>query len=394
MRFAFFLAVRYLRTPRRHRLAQSTAMAAILGITAGITAIIVAQAAANGFRESLQNQILKNTAHINVFAGNNEQILNWQDLSEKIKLIKGVGSVSPTSFDNALLIGKTNSSYAIIKGIQTEQFKMNNEKFKVQKLYVGIGKELAEKNDLKVGDTAEIVTGNGLIGENFVPISTTVEIKDIFTTGLYEYDATWIQVSLEDAAQLTGKSFPAATAISIETSDFYNSNQTAARIQEQLGANYKVLDWQEANRPLFIALALERRIVLLIIGLIIFIAALNITTTLVLVVNERRRDIAVLKTCGAQIKTIISIFLIEGTILGTVGILTGILLGSALCFVSNHFNLIDLAPDVYSISHIVLQVKFIDIFLVSLATLILSLLASIVPARAAGKLRTIENLNE
>jgi lipoprotein-releasing system permease protein len=395
MRLAFFLAIRYLRTPHRYRLAQFTALAAVLGIAAGVGAVIAAQAAARGFRENLQNQILKNTAHVNVFAVNNESIPDWQDLSEKIILIKGVINISAASFDNALLIGKTASSYAIIKGVKSSKFKENLDlKVTDQKLFVEIGKELAEKTDLKVGDTAEIVTGSGTISTSFAPNATAVEIKDVFTTGLYEYDATWIQVSLEDAARLTGKSFPVATVISIETSDLYRSSQIADSIQKQIGANYKVLDWQEANRPLFTALAVERRVVLLIIGLIIFVAALNITTTLALIVNERRGDIAVLKTCGARIKTIISIFLMEGAILGTIGIVAGLFLGMTICFICNQFDLISLPANVYSINQIILEARLYDVLTVSLATLILSLLASVLPALAAAQMRPMENLNE
>ena len=384
MRFEFHLALRYLRVPRRNRLAQFTATAAIIGIAAGTAAMILAQALSNGFRQEMQDKILQNTAHVTVFRKDDTEIFDSQNLIEQIKQIEDVKTAAPTTFDSALLIGKTNSSYAILRAVQNSS---QSDRPKIE-----IGKVLAEKISLKIGDSAEIVSGTGNGGENFAPTSTAVEIAAVFETGIYEYDSTWIRVSLADEARLTGKSFPTATAIAVEVSDIYKSKEIAERISEKIGADYKVLDWQEANRPLFAALALERRIGLLVIGLIIFVAALNITTTLALVVNERRFDIAVLKTCGARAKSIVKIFLIEGLIIGAIGIFAGAILSLASCFFINYFGLINLPPDVYELNRILLKPNSVDVAVTIAIVFAVCLLATIVPARMAARIRPAENL--
>lgn len=393
MRFAFFLAFRYFRQPRRNFLARLSAWAAIVGIAFGTAVMIAALALSNGFRQTIQEKILANTPHITVFRADGGEIGEWKELNEKIQQIEGVKNVSAQSFNNALLIGKTDSAFAVLRGLQEGKSQTtNDEQRAANQIKIELGRILAEKTGLKMGDAAEIVSRSGQIGESFAPISNAVKVAGIFETGLYEYDSTWIRLSLADAAKLTGKNPLTVSTIALETSDIYKSNETARKISEQIGAEYKILDWREANRPLFAALALERRIALLIIGLIIFVAALNITTTLALSVSERRFDIAVLRACGAGERKIVSIFLIEGLILSSIGLIAGVLLGISVCFFANQFNLIHLPPDVYEVGNISLQVNTGEVLLIIAMVLFLSLLASAIPAQAAAQMRPLENL--
>jgi lipoprotein-releasing system permease protein len=330
---------------------------------------------------------------VTVFRVDDRDIFDWQNLSKQISRIEGVKAVSANAFESALLTGKKGASYAMLRGqfsIESgfEQAESGNGQFPK----IEIGKVLAEKTGLKIGDAAEIVSGSGRIGENFAPVSTTVEIGGIFSTGLYEYDATWIRLSLSNAARLTGKSSVSVNALAVETTDIYASNKTAEKITEILGTEYKVLDWQDANRPLFAALSLERRIALIIIGLIVFIASLNITTTLAVLVHERRADIGVLKTCGAGSRNIILIFLFEGLILGATGIFLGSILGLGACFASNYFNFLTLAPDVYELNRVLLQPSISDVLAIILTVFILILAATIFPARAASSVRPLDSL--
>ena len=372
----------------------------MIGTAFGTAAMIVALALSNGFRGAMQEKILANTAHITVFRADGGETNDWRELSEKIKQIEGVGKISAQTFDNALLRGKNNSAFAVLRGLQEKsqisnlksQITKNDEPQSANKIKIELGKTLAEKIGLKTGDWAEIVSGNGQIDESFSPVSTEVEVGAVFETGLYEYDSTWIRLSLEDAAKLAGRNFATVSIIAVETTDIYKSNKTARKISVQLGAEYKVLDWREANRPLFAALALERRIALLIIGLIIFVAALNITTALALSVGERRFDIAVLGACGASARKIVSIFLIEGLILAFAGLILGILIGISTCFLANQFDLIQLPADVYEVANVTLQVNYGEVLLIAAFVLLLSLLASAIPARAAAGMRPLENL--
>lgn len=393
MRFAFFLAFRYFRQPRRNFLARLTAWAAIVGIAFGTAAMIAALALSNGFRRAIQEKILVNTPHITVFRADGGEISDWNELNEKIQQIEGVKKVSAQNFNNALLIGKTDSAFAVLRGSQEGKSQTtNNERRVANQIKIELGRILAEKTGLRMGEAAEILSGSGQIGENFAPVSNKVEVAGIFETGLYEYDSTWIRLSLADAARLTGKNLSTVSTIAVDTSDIYKSNETARKISEQIGAEYKILDWREANRPLFAALALERQIALLIIGLIIFVAALNITTTLALSVSERRFDIAVLRACGASGRKIVSIFLIEGLMLASIGLIAGVLIGFLACFLANQFNLIHLPSDVYEVGNISLQVNAGEVLLIVAMVLFLSLLASAIPAQAAAQMRPLENL--
>jgi lipoprotein-releasing system permease protein len=220
-----------------------------------------------------------------------------------------------------------------------------------------------------------------------------VRIAGIFRSGLFEYDSTWIYLPLEATAAFSGGSH-AASVISVQIKNIYDVKQVAAKVKGLLGGSYTTVDWQEANRPLFTALALEERIGVLIIALIILVAALNITTTLILVVMERRREIAILSAMGATSKSILSIFVIEGAIVGLVGALSGVALGAVAILIANHYKLVSLPADVYSISNVPLNLSFRDMALAALVAFALSIIATLYPARAAASIRPAEMLRD
>ncbi|MCA1605209.1 MAG: FtsX-like permease family protein, partial [Acidobacteria bacterium] len=220
-----------------------------------------------------------------------------------------------------------------------------------------------------------------------------VRIVGIFRSGLFEYDSTWIYLRLNTVAAFSGDDH-ATAVISVQVRNIYDVKQTAARVKELLGRSYTTVDWQEANRPLFTALALERRIGAVIITLIILIAALNITTTLILIVMERRRDIAILNAMGATRKSIMSIFVIEGALVGLLGAVAGTTLGAIAILLANRYQLISLPADVYSISNVPLNLHFRDLALAALVAFVLSIVATIYPARAAARIRPADMLRD
>jgi lipoprotein-releasing system permease protein len=227
-----------------------------------------------------------------------------------------------------------------------------------------------------------------------LPRARRVRVAGIFRSGLYEYDSSWVYLALADAMELEGgaRASGGASLISIETADIYRTAETAARIAELFGAGFKTVDWQEANAPLFAALQLERRTVALIIALIMFVAALNITTTLALVVVERRADIAILSAMGARARSVMFVFICEGAIIGATGAGLGVALGLAACFLGDHYKLVSLPADVYSLSAIPFHPRARDVVLAALSAFVVSLLATIYPARAAAQLRPAEAL--
>ncbi len=376
MSFEFKLALKYFRT-RRKSLARFTSIVAIVGIAVGVAALIIAQSLAKGFQDEMRDKILANTAHISVFLKDGSEIFNWQDIKNNLEKNENIKEVLPTGFENALVIGENETSYAILK--------VQNSKFKVQGSEVVIGVKLAEKLNLKIGNSAEIITL-----ENQIP--QKIKIAETFETGLFDYDSTWIYISPENFARLHNRQNFTPTNLSISVKNIYKSSETAQKIRENLGENFKIIDWQEANRPLFAALSLERKVSLAVISLIIFIAALNITTTLALLVNERRLDIAVLRICGAKTSNLIKIFLLEGFFLGFIGIFCGVVLGLLACFAGNHFKIVSISAEVYSLNYIPFHPQISNILLVILIAFAVCLSSCVYPALKASRIKPSENL--
>jgi lipoprotein-releasing system permease protein len=373
--FELKLAYKYFRS-RRKSLARFTSAAAIVGIAAGVASLLIAQALARGFADEMRDKILANTAHISVFLKDGGEIVDQPEIAENLKKIENVNEILPTAYENSLIIGAAETSYAILK-VQNRGNLTGSQ--------ISVGARLAEKLDLKIGGEAEIVTL-----ENQTP--SRIRIAETFETGLYDYDSTWIYVSPEKFAQLHGQAQFKPTVLNVSVGDIYKTGETAAVIRASLGENFKVVDWQEANRPLFAALSLERKAVLAVIGLIIFIAALNITTTLALLVGERRLDIAILRTCGAKTSSLASIFLLEGLFLGLAGVLAGVGLGLAGCFFGNYFKVISIPAEVYSLNYIPLRPDTSNILLIIFTALVLSLAATLYPALKASRIKPLENL--
>jgi lipoprotein-releasing system permease protein len=442
MPYEIFLALRYLRARRSRKLARVTALAAIVGIAFGVAALIVALSLSNGFRDEMRDKILRGTAHITVMRRDGQQINDWRALVNRIREIEGITDAAPTTYDGALLSSANGSSYAILRGLDRDATRTVTELRRT--LVAGtvepllnepspfaksadsnqsqsgkrerndspitsfdeipseaampnaiLGAELAARENLHVGDAATIISGEGVLTPvGLAPRYRRVRVAGIFQSGLYEYDSAWVYLSLDTAASFAGASAPAASIISIEVKDIYAVEPLAAHLREQLGGEYTTVTWQEANRPLFAALALERRMGLFIIALIVLVATLNITTTLVLVVTERRSDIAILSAMGARARSIMFVFVIEGALIGIIGTITGIALGLISCFIGDHYKLVSLPADIYSIGSVPFHTHALDVALAAVVALLLSLLAAIYPARAAARLRPAEALRD
>ncbi|HEX8638430.1 MAG TPA: ABC transporter permease [Pyrinomonadaceae bacterium] len=389
MKFEFKLAIRYFRA-RRKSLARFTSLVAVVGIAAGVASLIVAQALARGFADEMRDKILANTAHVSVFSTDAEEISGWREIKSELEQTENVVSIEPTAYDNAVIIGETETSYAILKvdNPKTETRISADEKQNSIPLsgnQIAVGARLAEKLNLKIGDSTEIATL-----ERQAP--SRVRVAEIFTTGLYDYDATWIRVSPENYASLHEREQFTPSVLSVSVADIYRTNETAENIRKILGENFRIVDWQEANRPLFAALSLERKVAFAVISLIIFVAALNITTTLALLVSERRSDIAVLRTCGARSRNLMTIFLLEGIFLGFAGIFLGVAVGLIACAAGNYFQVVSLSSEVYALSYVPLRPAAANVLLVALAAFVLCLLSTVYPAFRAGRVKPLENL--
>jgi lipoprotein-releasing system permease protein len=369
----------------------------------GVAALIVALALGNGFRDEMRDKILEGTEHLSVLRRDGRPIEEHAQLAERVRAVAGVVSASATTYDGALARGTMGSAYAVLRGIEK-----GNEAQPQRWLNQGtigplfdsasageqlvpqavLGAELATKIGVSVGDTFYVVPANQARTK-----TQALRVAGIFRSGLFEYDSTWIFVSFETATALAGNGH-AASVMSVQVNDADNVKQIASRVLAALGDGYTVVDWQQANQPLFAALALERRMATFIIGLIVVIAALNITTMLILVVVERRRDIAILSTLGATRMGVMLVFIIEGAVVGAIGALAGVLVGLAACAIGNNYKLVSLPADVYSISNVPLHANLAETLLAAAIAFGLSVLATIYPARNAARMRPVEVLRD
>ncbi len=386
MKFELKTAWKYLRA-RRKSLARLTAAVAVVGIAVGVASLIISQALAHGFADEMQSKILANTAHISIFTSDGAEINNWREIESSLQNIANISEIAPTAYDNVLIVGQAETGYAVIKvrSPKSEVQSSESEVAEIKGSEISVGARLAEKLQLEIGDSAEILTT-----EKQTP--SRVRVAGTFQTGLYDYDSTWVFVSPENYALLHGQSTFTPTILSVSVKDIFRADETAREIRQILGDNFRVLDWQEANRPLFAALSLERKVSLSIISLIVFVAVLNITTTLALLVNERKPDIAILRTCGARSKNLMLIFLFEGAALGLAGIFFGTIIGLAACAAGNYFQVINLSAEVYALDHIPFAPHLTDILLIISITFALCLLAAVYPAYRAARVKPLENL--
>lgn len=407
MPYELFLAFRYLRSQRRRRLARVTALAAMLGIAIGVGALIVALALANGFRDEMRDKILRGTAHLSVMRVDGQPLENHRELAARLKQIEKISDVAGTTYQAAVLVGPQKTAYAVLRGLDNQSPRavadLDSEllegstgalftRSEGEPPTVIIGAELSKLTGLRPGDVGDlIVTGANI--ESTSPVRRLVRIAGIFRSGLFEYDSSWVYLSLDTASALA-RAKGSVTVLSAQVKDIYDVKAAATNVRANLGGSYAVVDWQEANRPLFTALALERRMGLFIIALIILIATLNITTMVILVVVERRRDIAILSSMGATSRSITSIFLLEGATIGLVGSVFGVLGGTLACIVGNRYKLVSLPADVYSIGNVPFNANLRDMLLAAVVAFLLSLMATIYPARAAARVRPAEMLRD
>lgn len=366
------LAIKYC-SFNRASFARFTALAAILSISAAVAIMIVSQAVSNSFSRQIQERILSNEAHISIFLKNGEKISDLGFIEEKMQKHTEIKSIQNLIYEHAIVFGQNSSSYCIIKVVPDEERK------------VLIGEELAKKLQLKPDDFAEI-----LVFSNSETRKLSLRIDGTIRTGLYDYDATLFQIPSDLFLSVTKEDTLMPNVVKLTLWDAYSSNKIAREIEKNLGEEYKVIDWQEANQPLFAALSLEKKITLAIVSFIFLLSCVNITTTLALVVSERKKDIAILRTCGVRTNNLFLIFLVQGMLISSIGIIIGIILSFLICGFVNNTELLQLPSQVYSISEIYLQPGFFEVSLTFLITIILSLVASIYPAISASKLKPIE----
>lgn len=412
-RYELFIALRYLRAKRKQTFISLITTISILGVIIGVMALIIVLSVMTGFQKSLRDKILSINSHI-IVTNYNGYFGEYNDKIEKIKKVKQVKEVAPFIITQALISNRERSLGVVLKGIAPGQYTKVTDINKYIKRgsiealqknakepKILIGKELAINLGLIEGDKITIIIPQGgqMTPFGLMPQMVEYQVAGIFETGIFDYDATMGYISLESAQNLLGIG-DKVSGMEVKVEDIFKSDLVSQEIQGILGLPFKARDWKEMNKNLFSALRLEKTALFIILLLIVLVAAFNIITTLVMLVMEKNKDIAILKSMGATYKSIGRIFKLQGIIIGFVGTFIGGLLGVIISlnlhpivmFVEKVTGVQLLARDVYFMDRFPSTVEPWDVALVCLFSFLICFLATLYPAKEAAKMDPAEVL--
>jgi lipoprotein-releasing system permease protein len=396
--FELQIALRYLVAKRKQAFISVISFISTLGVAVGVTAVIIALAIMTGLQQELRDRILGSNPHIYVMS--RDGIGDYKAEIARLRQMEHVAGAAPAILGRALISAQTRTEPAQVKGIDpAAEPAVTDIKGAVltggldllaprtESDFAGIllGKDLAATMGVSLGDSVNVTTPEGVLTPaGRQPYPRRLRVAGTFSLGLYELDTTMAFVSLETAGRLFAKD--EVDLIQLRVDDVWRAPQVARQVEAALGEAYTTQDWAEMNRTLFSALWLEKIAVSLAIGLIVMVAALNIIASLILLVMEKNRDIAILKTMGASARSVTVIFLLQGVIIGLIGTSVGVLLGVSVARVMDRYELIRMPVDVYQVSHLPFKVLPADLALVIAAALVICFVATIYPSRQAARL--------
>ncbi|MGO8789142.1 MAG: FtsX-like permease family protein [Terriglobia bacterium] len=406
MNFEFFMALRYLKAKRRQAAISIITVISVLGVTAGVCALVISLAVNNGFREELESRLLGATANINLVRKENDGIRDFDSLSQRLARLPHVVATAPSLYEEALVSSSSRAQGALLKGVEADQ-EVNvgtllrhlregslaglSETFPNADPII-IGKEMATTLGVYVGDSVLVTSPQGyLTPQGIVPKFRHFRVVGVFDSGFYDFDATWAFTNLAAAQRL----FDLADVVSViefKIDDIYRAPEVAEEIRGAAGKGFDTTTWIEQNHSLFSALRLERLVTILTIGLIVVVAALNIFIALVMMVMEKNRDIAVLMSMGARQRQVWAVFTLHGVAIGGVGTLLGLILGYGVSWLGNTYKLIPLQADVYALSSVPFHAHPLDGLWIAVAAITISFLATLYPSLAAARLNPVEIL--
>jgi len=396
MSYELFVARRYLTARRKQAFISVITSISVLGIAIGVAALVIAIALITGFQEDVQAKILGATSHIMVSDLTDEGLKDYDKLADQIAGLEGVESVTPVTYNMILLSGFAESSGALLKGIDFERelpgasWLRNLEAGQIpepgaEREGILLGREIALKVGANVGDFVDVITSSSTLSPiGLLPKRKRFQVSGIFATGLYEFDSSTVLVNLNTAQKMFGME-GRASYLQIRMSEIFKAPILADRLKKILPQTVYITTWMELNRSLFSALKLEKNIMFLTITLIVFVAALNIIATLILMVMEKTRDIGILMAMGSTPPDIKRIFFYQGALIGIVGTAVGVGLGLGWCWLANTFELIKIPMDIYQISHVPFRMRPLDLALIVAVTLAISFVSTLFPARRAAK---------
>jgi lipoprotein-releasing system permease protein len=453
MRFEFFIATRYLRAKRRQAFIGIITGISILGVAAGVASLIVALAINNGFRQDLQERLIGSTSHISLLRIADDGIKDWPALLARLSQQPHVIAAAPAIFEQVLISRGPRARGAVLKGmIPADERKVGDLLSTIKQGsaaaleenspdeevapdaqmkpgettdHVGtaasavqgapateispddlsavharvaamapiiLGKDMADNLGATVGSVVLVTSPQGeLTPFGMVPKYTRFRVVGIFSSGFFDYDSSWAFTRLSDAQRLFGLG-DLISVIEFRIDDIYQADKVSHQLEDAAGKGFMATNWMEQNQALFHALRLERLVTFITIGLIVFVAALNILISLIMMVMEKTKDIAVLMSMGTRRAQVRNIFIAQGVLIGVIGTAIGLLLGYAISYAGGHYHIISLSPEVYSIDYVPFAPRPMDGVLVAVVAIGVSFIATLYPSWSAGRTLPAESL--
>ena len=449
MRFELFVATRYLRAKRRQAFIGVITTISVLGVAAGVASLIVALAINNGFRQDLQQRLLGSTSHVSLLRVQSDGIKDWKPLLERLSKEPHVVAAAPVIYEQVLISRGPRARGAVLKGMIPAYERRVSDLLNTVKIgsadalnensqadipsgvsqahsTADAGKNISAPQDTQSGQSPDSLTAVGqrvaamapiILGKDMadelgatvgsvvlvtspqgeltpfgmVPKYNRFRVVGIFNSGFYEYDTSWAFTRLSDAQRLFGLG-DLISVIQLKVDDIYQADVVAKELEQTAGKGFMATSWMEQNKALFRALRLERVVTFITIGLIVFVAALNILISLIMMVMEKTKDIAVLMSMGTRKSQIRRVFIAQGVLIGLIGTAIGLVLGYALSWAGAQYHLISLAPEVYSIDYVPFAPRLIDGVLVALVAIGISFIATMYPSWSAARILPAEAL--
>jgi lipoprotein-releasing system permease protein len=435
MRFELFVATRYLRAKRRQAFIGVITAISVLGVAAGVASLIVALAINNGFRQDLQQRLLGSTSHVSLLRVQSDGIKDWLSLLERLTHQPHVVAAAPAIYEQVLISRGPRARGAVLKGMIPANERKVSDLLSTVKMGsaealeedvarapspaagdakpstddspdslsgvqqrvaamppIILGKDMADDLGASVGSVVLVTSPQGeLTPFGMVPKYNRFRVVGIFNSGFFDYDTSWAFTRLSDAQRLFGLS-DLISVIQFKVDDIYKADIVAKELEQAAGKGFMATSWMEQNKALFRALRLERVVTFITIGLIVFVAALNILISLTMMVMEKTKDIAVLLSMGTRKSQIRRLFIAQGLLIGWIGTAIGLVLGYALSWTGAHYHLISLAPEVYSIDYVPFGPRLVDGILVALVAIGVSFVATMYPSWSAARILPAEAL--
>jgi lipoprotein-releasing system permease protein len=410
--FEFFVARRYLRAKRKQVMISVITVISVIGVAAGVMALVIALAINNGFSSTLQRNLLGATAHVSIEEREpGDGIAGWEQIAAKLSKLPHVQSATPGLYESGYVSGPVRSAGAVIKGVSVRpgaplpDTLSHLKAGSIQGLQdakdsagtsglpgIILGSRLADYTGAVVNKQVTLIVPSGELTP-FGPRPSFVRflVAGIFETGFFDVDNNWAFTRLPDAQKAFGLE-DVVNSIELKLDDVYKAPEVEKEAEAVIGPKLAATTWEEQNVQILHALKMERIVTIVTIGLIQIVAALNILIALVMMVMEKHRDIAILMSMGARARQIRNIFLFEGLLIGVVGTSIGLAVGYSLSYLADHYRWLKLDEQVYSLAYVPFNPRWVDSLWIAAAAISVSLIATLYPARSATRIAPVEAL--